>query len=58
MLNFGAGDILEIRPIGGETMLLPFTKAVVPKVDLATRSLTVVPPDVSEVRDEPGSTEP
>ena len=51
VLNFGAGDILEIRPIGGETMLLPFTKAVVPKVDLAARSLTVVPPDVSEVRE-------
>src|SRR5438309_6551162 len=33
--NFGAGDIIEIAPPRGPTMLLPFTNAVVPKVDLA-----------------------
>ena len=33
--NFGAGDILEIAPPSGATMLLPFTNAVVPSVDLA-----------------------
>jgi 16S rRNA processing protein RimM len=33
--NFGAGDIIEIAPPGGATMLLPFTNAVVPSVDLA-----------------------
>src|SRR3982074_3461463 len=32
--NFGAGDIIEIAPPGGATMLLPFTNAVVPSVDL------------------------
>jgi 16S rRNA processing protein RimM len=33
--NFGAGDIIEIAPPNGATMLLPFTHAVVPTVDLA-----------------------
>ena len=43
--NFGAGDLIEVQPAnGGATMMLPFTDAVVPKVDLATRQLTVDPP--------------
>src|SRR3954469_15704209 len=33
--NFGAGDIIEIAPPHGATMLLPFTNAVVPAVDIA-----------------------
>jgi 16S rRNA processing protein RimM len=33
--NFGAGDIIEIAPPHGPTLLLPFTNAVVPTVDLA-----------------------
>ena len=33
--NFGAGDILEIAPPDGATMLLPFSNAVVPTVDVA-----------------------
>ena len=33
--NFGAGDIIEIAPPKGATMLLPFTNAVVPTVDIA-----------------------
>src|ERR1700710_3315327 len=33
--NFGAGDIIEIAPPKGATILLPFTNAVVPTVDLA-----------------------
>jgi 16S rRNA processing protein RimM len=33
--NFGAGDIIEIAPPHGSTMLLPFTNAVVPTVDIA-----------------------
>src|SRR6476620_2891710 len=32
--NFGAGDIIEIAPPQGATMLLPFTNAVVPTVDV------------------------
>ncbi len=33
--NFGAGDIIEIAPPRGATLLLPFTNAVVPTVDIA-----------------------
>ena len=32
--NFGAGDIIEIAPPSGGTMLLPFSNAVVPTVDI------------------------
>jgi 16S rRNA processing protein RimM len=33
--NFGAGDIIEIAPPRGSTLLLPFSNAVVPTIDLA-----------------------
>ena len=48
--NFGAGDILELRPPGGgETLLVPFTKAFVPVVEPAVRKVVViVPPDDGE----------
>ena len=44
--NFGAGDVLEVEAESGERPLLPFTKAVVPVVDLPGRRIVVdVPPD-------------
>jgi 16S rRNA processing protein RimM len=46
--NYGAGDILEIAPERGPTLLFPFTNAVVPKVDIANGTLTVDPPDEIE----------
>jgi 16S rRNA processing protein RimM len=39
--NFGAGDIIEIAPPRGATMLLPFTNAVVPTVDLAAGHVVI-----------------
>jgi 16S rRNA processing protein RimM len=39
--NFGAGDIIEIAPGQGTTLLLPFTNAVVPSVDLAGGRVTI-----------------
>ena len=39
--NFGAGDIIEIAPPQGATMLLPFTNAVVPSVDLAAGRVVI-----------------
>jgi 16S rRNA processing protein RimM len=43
--NFGAGDILEIAPRGGgETLLLPFTKAVAPEIDVAGGRIVIEPP--------------
>src|SRR6266700_2507629 len=42
--NFGAGDIIEIAPPNGATMLLPFTNAVVPTVDLAQERVVIALP--------------
>jgi 16S rRNA processing protein RimM len=43
--NFGAGDILEIAPAdGGETLLLPFTKAVATDIDFDAGRIVVAPP--------------
>ena len=46
--NFGAGDIIEIAPTSGPTMLLPFTNAVVPTVDLASGRVVIELPQESE----------
>jgi 16S rRNA processing protein RimM len=43
--NFGAGDIIEIAPPHGATMLLPFTNAVVPSVDLANGRVVIALPE-------------
>lgn len=49
VLNFGAGDLIEIKSsAGGEPMLLPFTDAIVPEIDIAARKIVVVLPSVSE----------
>ncbi len=45
--NHGAGDILDIRGPGVKTLLLPFTREVVPTVDLAARRVIVDPPEES-----------
>jgi 16S rRNA processing protein RimM len=52
--NFGAGDIIEIAPPSGATMLLPFTNAVVPTVDIAGGRVVIELPDEIE-GDEPVS---
>jgi 16S rRNA processing protein RimM len=41
--NFGAGDLIEVEA-GSGTVMLPFTAAVVPEVDLAAGRLVVDPP--------------
>jgi len=43
--NFGAGDIIEIAPPQGVTMLLPFTNAVVPTVDLTNGCVVIELPE-------------
>ncbi|MEJ0050269.1 MAG: ribosome maturation factor RimM [Methylovirgula sp.] len=55
VLNFGGGDILEIVPVDGdETLLLPFTKACVPTIDLTQKRLVVIPPVEVEATPEDG----
>ncbi|MEH2538565.1 MULTISPECIES: ribosome maturation factor RimM [unclassified Bradyrhizobium] len=51
--NFGAGDIIEIAPSQGATMLLPFTNAVVPTVDLANGRVVIELPQEIEGDDAP-----
>jgi 16S rRNA processing protein RimM len=44
--NHGAGDLLDVQGPGlKEALLLPFTRAVVPTVDLATRRVIVDLPE-------------
>src|SRR3954463_5730167 len=54
--NFGAGDIIEIAPLRGTNLLLPFTNAVVPTVDIAAGHVVIEMPgeiegDTSEQAD-------
>jgi len=46
VINHGAGDLLEIQlPGQSETVLLPFTQANVPTVDLAAKRIIADPPE-------------
>jgi 16S rRNA processing protein RimM len=51
--NFGAGDIIEIAPLHGTSLLLPFTNAVVPTVDLANGRVVIELPQEIEGDDVP-----
>lgn len=43
--NFGAGDLLDIAPVGGgQTVLIPFTRVCVPEIDIAAGRVVVDPP--------------
>ncbi|CUH39569.1 Ribosome maturation factor RimM [Jannaschia seosinensis] len=44
VLDHGAGDLLELRSKGGSPVLVPFTQAIVPTVDLAARRIVIDPP--------------
>ena len=46
--NFGADDLLEIKPQVGASWWLPFTRACVPEVNIAERWVTVVKPSEIE----------
>jgi 16S rRNA processing protein RimM len=52
--NHGASDLLEVEG-GGRMILLPFTRAVIPTVDMAGRRIVADPPVETEARpgDEP-----
>lgn len=44
--NYGADDLLDVKPDrGGPTVLVPFTKAIVPTVKLADGYVVLDPPD-------------
>ena len=41
VLNFGAGDILEVSKHRGHSAAIPFTKAAVPDINFETKVITV-----------------
>ncbi len=50
--NFGAGDVIEIGRDDGSSEFLPFTKQVVPDVDIEGGKVVIDPPAETEARDE------
>lgn len=42
--NYGAGDLLDILLPDGRSVLMPFTKAFAPRIDIAARRIEAVPP--------------
>jgi 16S rRNA processing protein RimM len=54
--NFGAGDLIEVRPTrGGPTELVPFDATHVPSVDIAGGRIVVDPPQGLFKTDVPAS---
>ena len=51
--EFGAGDMIEIILDGGGVSVLPFTRAVVPEIDLDGGKIMIVPP--AETQAETGA---
>ena len=41
--EFGAGDMLEIKPVDGKSYYHPFTKEAVPRVDIKAGRVVIVP---------------
>jgi 16S rRNA processing protein RimM len=58
VLNFGAGDILDIALEGGSSKLVPFTRACAPHVDVKGRCVTVEPPEEIDGEEAPDSASP
>ncbi len=48
--NYGAGDFLEIARAQGAPLLVPFTKVVVPLIDLEGGRVVIDPPEEIEAR--------
>ena len=42
--NFGSADLLEIKPLKGASYYVPFTKAIVPNVNIEKKEATVLVP--------------
>ncbi|WP_353186832.1 ribosome maturation factor RimM [Bosea sp. (in: a-proteobacteria)] len=42
--NYGAGDLLAVATPDGRSVLMPFTKAFAPRIDIAARRIEAEPP--------------
>jgi 16S rRNA processing protein RimM len=49
--DFGAGDVLDVKPSKGKGHLIPFTLEVVPEIDVAGGRIIVSLPDEMDVHD-------
>lgn len=58
VFNFGAGDVVEVAHADGSTEFLPFTRRVVPEVDIEAGRIVVDVPEMVEARDGSGSDVP
>ena len=52
--NFGAGDVIEISGGGKDELMVPFTSAAVPDVDLESGRIVVQPPRILETGEKNG----
>lgn len=43
--DFGGGDVLDVERADGSSVMVPFTRAAVPVVDIAGRRLVIDPPE-------------
>jgi 16S rRNA processing protein RimM len=51
--NFGAGDVIAIARPDGSDILLPFTREIVPVVDIKDKRIVVAAPGEETSEDEP-----
>jgi 16S rRNA processing protein RimM len=56
--DFGAGDLLEVALDDAGITYLPFTREVVPTIDLVAGIATVIPPNEIDAADVDGAEEP
>ena len=47
--NFGAGDLMEIKPAAGSSFYVPFSNDFVPDISLENRKITIIPQDQEDV---------
>jgi 16S rRNA processing protein RimM len=53
--NYGSGDLLEIAPPGGgQSVLLPFTKAFVPQIDIGGGRVVIDSDEFATPSDDAG----
>jgi 16S rRNA processing protein RimM len=52
VFDFGAGEVLDIERKGEASLMVPFTKAVVPVVDVSGGRVVVDPPEYTEAKED------
>ena len=49
IMNYGAGDIIEIKCLTGKKELFAFTHATFPTVDIANKTIIIQPPEILDL---------